>query len=81
MERVHANQSRLRENIKSIEKVSSSKLVDRYLADLDKEEDDLIATRKKIDALQKEASEAKAVVLELDGEVGLGIGRLMERYG
>lgn len=81
MERVHANQSRLRENIKSIEKVSSSKLVDRYLADLDKEEDDLIATRKIIDALQKEADEAKAVVLELDAEVGLDIGRLMEQYG
>ena len=60
---VHANQSRLRENIKSMENVSSSKLVHRYLADLDKEEDDLIHTRQVITALEEQMA-----ALEREGE-------------
>jgi len=38
---VFKNQGRLRENLKSLEKMTGSELVKRYLTDLDKEEDDL----------------------------------------
>jgi ubiquitin len=44
VQQIFANQERLRSNIKSLEKVASNKLVERYLTDLDREEDDLIAT-------------------------------------
>ena len=40
------NQDRLRENIRSMEKVGSNKLTERYLKDLDKEEDGLIHRRR-----------------------------------
>jgi len=52
--KVFLNQTRLRENIKSLEKMSDSDLVKRYLKDLDKEEDDLLKTRESIDNLEKE---------------------------
>ena len=40
MRLLHSNsQTRLRENIKSLEKVGKNALTDRYLTDLDKEED------------------------------------------
>uniref|UniRef100_A0A7S3KXZ8 Ubiquitin-like domain-containing protein n=1 Tax=Amphora coffeiformis TaxID=265554 RepID=A0A7S3KXZ8_9STRA len=55
---IFTNQERLRENIKSMEKVAaSSSLTKRYLSDLDKEENDLISTRTTIDALRTEAKE------------------------
>lgn len=47
------NQQRLRENIKSMEKVSSEKLVNRYLVDLNNEEDALIEARKTIATLDQ----------------------------
>jgi len=46
---VFQNQSRLRENLKSLEKMTGTDLVKRYLTDLDKEEDDLKVTREQID--------------------------------
>jgi len=47
---VFTNQQRLRENIKSLEHMTGSDLIKRYLTDLDKEEDDLKATRDRIDS-------------------------------
>jgi len=46
---VFKNQGRLRENLKSLEKMTGSELVKRYLTDLDKEEDDLEKTRTNIE--------------------------------
>uniref|UniRef100_A0A7S2Y101 Uncharacterized protein n=1 Tax=Fibrocapsa japonica TaxID=94617 RepID=A0A7S2Y101_9STRA len=54
IEDVHNNQDRLRKNITSLEKVSNSSLVARYLADLDREEDDLLQTRSAIESKQEE---------------------------
>jgi len=60
--KVFQNQQRLRENLKSLEKVSSSTLVDRYLKDLNAEEDDLIQSRKSIDALEEEKAKLETGV-------------------
>eukprot|EP00995_Heteronema_vittatum_P002766 NODE_1403_length_975_cov_109.893089_g972_i0.p1 GENE.NODE_1403_length_975_cov_109.893089_g972_i0~~NODE_1403_length_975_cov_109.893089_g972_i0.p1 ORF type:complete len:187 (+),score=84.20 NODE_1403_length_975_cov_109.893089_g972_i0:24-563(+) len=54
VKKVFENQSRLRENIKSMEKVTNSSLIDRYLKDLNREEDDLIKTQKGITDAEEE---------------------------
>ncbi len=73
---VFKNQDRLRSNIKSMEKVTDSKgasnpLTQRYLKDLDKEEDDLIQTRRSLAALgeaeaalAREVGEARLVIMQ-----------------
>jgi len=51
---VFDNQKRLRENIKSMENLSNcDTLLNRYLSDLNKEEDDLASTRKEIKSLSE----------------------------
>jgi len=57
MQKVFQNQARLRDNIKSLEKVTAADLMKRYLTDLDKEEDELKQTRVTIENL--EASKTK----------------------
>ena len=67
------NQDRLRENIRSMEKVGSNKLLERYLKDLDKEEDELIQTRRAIARLEEEDAghvrQMNATLLELANAV------------
>jgi len=63
------NQERLRENIRSFEKQSSSKLVKRYLSDMDREEDDLIRQRKEIKQLELQKSMKSKLVAALIKEV------------
>ena len=64
---------RLRENIKSLEKVGKNALTDRYLTDLDKEEDGLIQTRRAIAALEEDdaaiVAKIGAIKLSLASEV------------
>jgi len=48
------SQERLRANIKSLEKMPGSDLMARYMRDLDREEDDLIQTRTKLEELNAE---------------------------
>jgi len=60
--KVFQNQTRLRENIKSLEKMSDSELVKRYLKDLNKEEDDIQKTRDVIDALEKEKLDVQSEI-------------------
>lgn len=62
VEKVFTNQARLRENIKSLEQLTESSLVKRYLKDLDHEEDDLMATRNLLDQYQAELQELNSVV-------------------
>ena len=50
---VFTNQDRLRENIRSFEKFGTNSLTERYLKDLDSQEDELIATRKAVAALEE----------------------------
>jgi len=54
IKKIFDNQSRLRENIKTLEKVLDSDLVRRYLRDLENQEDELNNTRKKINTFQEE---------------------------
>lgn len=55
--KIFENQSRLRENIKSMEHVRTGSLLERYMNDMDKEENDLIQTRQRIE--QSEEQHAK----------------------
>jgi len=70
---VFTNQDRLRENIRSFEKFGTNVLTERYLKDLDAQEDDLIAARKAIATLEEAdatlASEMKAIRLVLAADV------------
>ena len=52
--RIFENQTRLRENIKSMEHVRTGSLLERYMNDMDKEENDLIETRKRIEASEEQ---------------------------
>ncbi|CAF4574847.1 unnamed protein product, partial [Rotaria magnacalcarata] len=53
---IFENQERIRQNIKSLEKIDKSELMIRYLKDLNTEEDDLQQTRREIKAMQDEYS-------------------------
>jgi len=63
--KVFQNQTRLRENIRSLEKLTQSDLIKRYLKDLDKEEDDLQKTRSLIEQLNAEKATVEAELKEL----------------
>jgi len=67
--KIFVNQSRLRENIKSLEKILESDLVKRYLKDLDLQEDDLFETRKKIAILQEEDNRINDIIKILKMEI------------
>lgn len=54
VEKIYESQKRIRENIKAVEKLSLEDLVKRYANDLNKEEDDLIATREATERLEGE---------------------------
>jgi len=67
---IFKNQERLRLNIKSMEKMAESPLLRRYMQDLDKEEDQLIATRELMSKLKEEEKSLTAQIgkLTLDME-------------
>jgi len=73
IEATFTNQTRLRENIKSLENVGKNTLTDRYLKDLDKEEDGLIQTRRTIGSLEEDdatiVAKMDAIRLSLASEV------------
>eukprot|EP00438_Fugacium_kawagutii_P026482 Skav202793 [mRNA] locus=scaffold326:628597:630413:+ [translate_table: standard] len=52
--KIFENQTRLRENIKSMEHVRTGSLLERYMNDMDKEENDLIQTRQRIEAVEEQ---------------------------
>jgi len=72
MSKIFANQERLRSNITSLEKVKNDTLVDRYLKDLNNQEDDLIATNHAMEELAEETTETvtrvKALQLQIAAE-------------
>jgi len=66
-QKVFGNQERLRQNIKSMEKVQSSgKLLSRYLEDLNRDEDDLQEMRTLIESLQEQQANVDSDILELE---------------
>jgi len=78
IKQVFQNQSRLRENIKSLEKVSNSSLVERYLKDLNQEEDNLIKARQAIDNLDKQKREAQAQLKTLQLNLSAEASKMLE---
>ena len=60
-----ANQKRLRENLSSLNEggLSGSKLVKRYLSDMDKEESTLIANTQRLQDLKRRVSEITEIVI------------------
>jgi hypothetical protein len=63
IESIFENQERIRQNIKSLEKINKSALLVRYLKDLNTEEDELQETRREIKAMQDECNQKQ---LELE---------------
>ncbi|CAJ1344417.1 unnamed protein product [Effrenium voratum] len=67
--KIFENQTRLRENIKSMEHVRTGSLLERYMNDMDKEENDLIETRKRIEefeeVLAKMTTEVSKLTLQI----------------
>jgi len=76
VEKVFANQERLRSNIQSLEKVKNTQLVERYLKDLNNEEDDLIETNTKLDALEDARVEADGVLRDLKLQASMEAAKL-----
>lgn len=74
---IFKNQDRLRQNIKSMEKMPSNDLVKRYLADLNSEETDLINTRQEITALNAEIVALKQHIEETWVEIKARVSRLV----
>jgi hypothetical protein len=77
---IFVNQNRLRENIRSLEKVGPNALMKRYLSDLDKEEDDLIGTRKAIAAIEEAGAKILAEMAALKLTVGAEVKTLRSQY-
>jgi len=69
IKKIFENQVRLRDNIKSLDKMPSSDLVKRYLKDLDSQEDDLYTTRGKIEVLEAEEAQLDGDLKKLKFEV------------
>jgi len=64
IQKIFKNQERLRDNIRSLEKISAKDLMNRYLTDLDKEEDDLVATTSSITTLEDEQSKIDREIVD-----------------
>eukprot|EP00929_Paragymnodinium_shiwhaense_P090050 TRINITY_DN5028_c0_g1_i1.p1 TRINITY_DN5028_c0_g1~~TRINITY_DN5028_c0_g1_i1.p1 ORF type:complete len:816 (+),score=223.91 TRINITY_DN5028_c0_g1_i1:72-2519(+) len=67
--KIFENQTRLRENIKSMENVRTGTLLERYMSDMDREENELIDTRKK----SEEIDEALAAASQESSKLSLQI--------
>merc|ERR1712166_599577 len=78
IEQTFTNQERLRENLKSLESHQTSPLVQRYLADMDKEEDVLIERREQIHQLTTTVVETTASLEELVATVQADAASLVE---
>jgi hypothetical protein len=78
VEKVETSQERLRHNIKSMEKVQNTELVDRYIKDLNNQEDDLIATNIIIEQLTDEQVELEAKVSKLVAQTASETKKLSE---
>jgi len=78
--KVFQNQTRLRENIKSLEHMSGSELVQRYLKDLDKEEDDLLKIREAIETFEKEKTTVQKELKDLKYETSSEARKIREGW-
>jgi uncharacterized protein YaaN involved in tellurite resistance len=76
--KVEQNQERLRHNIKSMEKVENKSLVDRYLQDLNNQEDDLIATNSVLEQLADDQAEATVELEQVRSRITAEATKLRE---
>eukprot|EP00930_Biecheleria_cincta_P039756 TRINITY_DN2729_c2_g1_i1.p1 TRINITY_DN2729_c2_g1~~TRINITY_DN2729_c2_g1_i1.p1 ORF type:complete len:840 (-),score=159.14 TRINITY_DN2729_c2_g1_i1:138-2594(-) len=69
VQKIFENQQRLRENIRSMEHVRTGNLLERYMTDMDKEENDLIETRRRIEMAEEsitgKASQSSKLALQI----------------
>jgi cell division protein FtsB len=80
IEIVLSDQSRLRQNILSLEKVGKCNLLDRYLKDLDRGEDDILANRKQIDKLRDTEADVRAKLRALKMEIDSHVSKLRAEH-
>lgn len=66
---IFENQERIRQNIKSLEKIEKSELMARYLTDLNTEEDDLQKTRRNIATLQEQYNQRQRELEEKQASI------------
>ena len=66
---IFENQERIRQNIKSLEKIEKSDLMTRYLKDLNTEEDDLQRTRRSIATLQEQRNKRQRELEEKQASI------------
>jgi len=78
VDQVFRNQTRLRENIKSLEKVGTNELTKRYLKDLNQEEDSLIQTRRSLAALEESDARIQQETSSLKMAVERSVAKLAE---
>jgi len=71
VKKIFENQARLRENIKSMEHVRTGTLLDRYMSDMDKEENDLIETRKRIEEAEEESAGLDQEISKLSLQISM----------
>jgi len=69
LKKIFENQGRLRDNIKSLEKMPSSDLVKRYLKDMVAQENDLKSTRERIEEFEIEDAKLESQLKLLKFEV------------
>jgi cob(I)alamin adenosyltransferase len=79
VKKIFNNQYRLRENIKSLENVQNSVLVERYLKDLNQEEDDLRKANKEVELLEAEREKKKEDLKVLKLSVNLESSKLLSQ--
>jgi len=80
VKKIFQNQERLRENIKSMENVRTGSLLDRYMADMDKEESDLIETRARIEAAEDEIASRKQALSKLVLQLTMKAKQLQKQF-
>merc|ERR1711959_566050 len=71
VKKIFENQGRLRENIKSMEYVRTGSLLERYMNDMDKEENDLIETRQRIEEAEEVAAKIQKEAAQLALQISM----------
>merc|ERR1712187_180997 len=77
--KIFENQSRLRENIKSMEAVRTGNLLDRYMNDMDKEENDLIGTRQRIEQAEEAIASLSQNISKLTLQISMKAKQVKKR--
>merc|ERR1712039_558799 len=79
VKKIFENQERLRENIKSMEHVRTGNLLDRYMNDMDKEENDLISTRQRIEEAEEQIAASSQAAQKVSFQVSMDAKKIQKR--